>query len=96
VVVKRFMEAIVFTQTPWPIISDDNYSMDEEASKLAIEGQDWQQALAGAPADTPLVCQLPSSPSLKINLQTQEAVSFGFGLMLSYQIYDINYTPNYT
>jgi hypothetical protein len=26
-VAKRFMEAIVFTKTPWPIISDEKYSM---------------------------------------------------------------------
>jgi len=30
-VAKRFIEAIVFTKTPWPILSDDNYSMVEEA-----------------------------------------------------------------
>jgi hypothetical protein len=35
--VKRFMEAIVFTKTPWPIVSDVKYSMVEEAWKLAIE-----------------------------------------------------------
>jgi len=95
-VAKRFMEAIVFTKTPWPILSDDKYSMVEEAWKLAIEAQDRQGALAGAPAGTPSVCPLPSSPSLKINLQTREAVSLGFCLMLLYQIYDIDYAPNYT
>jgi hypothetical protein len=36
-VAKRFMEAIVFTKTPWPIISDEKYSMDDEDWKLAIE-----------------------------------------------------------
>jgi hypothetical protein len=30
-VAKRFMEAIAFTTTPWPIISDEKYSMVEEA-----------------------------------------------------------------
>ena len=39
-VAKRFMEAIVFTKTPWPIISDEKYSMVDEAWKLAIEAQD--------------------------------------------------------
>src|SRR5882757_5598110 len=39
-VAKRFMEAIVFTKTPWPILSDEKYSMVEEAWKLAIEPQD--------------------------------------------------------
>jgi hypothetical protein len=95
-VAKRFMEAIVFTKTPWPILSHDKYSMVEEAWKLAIEAQDRQRALAGDPPGTPSVCQLPSGPSLKIDPQTQEAVSFGFCLMLFYQIYDIDYGPYYT
>jgi hypothetical protein len=90
------MEAIVFTKTRWPILSDDKYSMVEEAWKLAIEAQDRQRALAGAPPGTPSVCQLPRGSSLKIDRQTQEAVSFGFCLMLFYQIYDIDYGPNYT
>ena len=33
-VAKRFMEAIVFTKTPWQIISHGKYSMVEEAWKL--------------------------------------------------------------
>jgi len=70
--------------------------MVEEAWKLVIDAQDHQQALAGAPGGTPSVCQFPSSPSLKIDLQTQEAVSIGFCLMLVYQISDIDYTPKYT
>jgi len=36
-VAKTFMEAIIFTKTPWPNISDNKYSMGEEASKLQIE-----------------------------------------------------------
>jgi len=36
-VAKRFMEAIVFTMTPWPIISDEKYSMVDKAWKLAIQ-----------------------------------------------------------
>jgi hypothetical protein len=74
-VAKRFMEAIVFTKTPWPIISDEKYSMVDEAWKLAIEAQDRQRALAGAPVGAPSVCQLPSGPSLQIDPQTREAVS---------------------
>jgi len=35
-VVKRFMEAIVFTKTTQPRLSDDKYSMVEEVRKLAI------------------------------------------------------------
>jgi len=65
------MEAIVFMLTPWPILSDDMYSMVEEGWKLAIEAQDCQQALAGAPAGTPSVCQVPSCPTLQIDPQTR-------------------------
>jgi len=61
---------MVFTMTPWSILSDDKYSMVEEAWKLLIEAQDCQQALAGAPVGTPSVCQFPGGPSLKIDLQT--------------------------
>jgi len=39
-IVKRFMEAIILTRTPWPIISDEKYSMVDEAWQLAIEAQD--------------------------------------------------------
>jgi len=60
----------VFTNNPWPIISDDKYSMVEKASKLAIDAQDCQRALAGAPVGTPSVCQLPGGPSRKIDPQT--------------------------
>ena len=69
--------------------------MVEEAWKLAIEAQDCQGALAVAPVGTPSVCQLPSGPSLKIDVQTPEAVSLGFCSMLLCQISDIDYTPNY-
>jgi len=95
-VAKRFMEAIVSTKTPWRILSDDKYSMVEEAWRLTIEDKDCQRALAGAPAGTLSVCQLPSGPSLIIDPQTREAVSVGLSLMLLYQIYDIDYMPNYT
>jgi len=86
-VAKRFMEAIIFTKTPWPILSDDKYLMVEEAWKLAIEAQDRQQALAGAPVGTPSVCQLPGGPSIKIHPQTRQAVSLEFCSMLLHQIY---------
>ena len=84
---QRFMEAMVFTENPWPIISDDKYSMVEAAWKLAIETQDRWRASAGSPVGTPSVCQLPGGPSLKINPQTREAVSPEFCLMLLYQTY---------
>jgi hypothetical protein len=61
--------------------------MVEEAWKLVIEAKDRQWALAGAPVGTPSVCQLPSGPSLKIDPQTQEAVSLEFCSMLLYQTY---------
>ena len=72
---KRFMEAIVFAQTPRPIISDENYSMVDEASQHGFQAQDHQWALAGARVGIPSVCQLPGGPSLKIDPQTQDAVS---------------------
>jgi len=68
------MEAIVFTKNPWPTLSSDNYSMVEEALKLAIEAQKCQWALAGASVGTPSVWQLHSSLSFKINLPRGEAV----------------------
>jgi len=55
-VAKRFMEAIVLTKTPWLIISDEKYSMVDEAWKQAIEAQDRQWALAGTPVGAPCVC----------------------------------------
>ena len=57
-------------KTPWPILSNDRYLMVEKAWKLAIEAQDHQRALAGAPVGAPSVCQLPGGSSLKIDLQT--------------------------
>jgi hypothetical protein len=61
--------------TPWTIISNQKYLMVDEAWELDIEPQDQQWALAGAPVGAPSGCQLPSGPSLKIDPQTQEAVS---------------------
>jgi len=84
---KRFMEAIVFTKNPWPMISDDKYSMGEEAWKLAIVAQDRQRASAAAPVGTLSVCQLPGGPSLKIDPQTREAVSLDVCSLVLYQTY---------
>jgi hypothetical protein len=94
-IAKRFMEAIVFTKTPWPIISDEKYWMVDETWKLAIKAQDRQRALAGAPVRTPSVCQLPGSPSLKIDLQPREALcvysvfcsSIGLMMLLNLETY---------
>ena len=90
------MEAIVFTKSPWPIVSDAKYSMIEEAWKLAIEAQHRQRALAGAPVGTLSEWQLPGGSSLKIDPQTREAVSLKFCLVLFYHISDIEYAPKYT
>jgi len=48
-----FMEAIVFTNTPWPKFSDDKSSIVEEVWILAIEAQDRQRAIADAPVGPP-------------------------------------------
>jgi hypothetical protein len=74
-VAKLFMEAIVFTKTRWPNISNEKYSMVDEAWQLAIEAQDRQRALAGAPVGAPSGCQLPGRPSLTIDPPTGEVVS---------------------
>jgi hypothetical protein len=63
------MEAIVFAKTPWPILSDEKYSIVDQVWKLAIESQDGQWAFAGAPVGTPSLCQLPGGPFLKIDQQ---------------------------
>jgi hypothetical protein len=73
-IVKSFMEAIILTLTPWPIIADEKYSMVERAWTLAIEAQDCQRALASASVGTPSVCQLPCGRTLKNNPQTRDAV----------------------
>jgi len=93
---KWFMEAIIITETPCPILSDDKYLMVEEPWKLAIEALDRQLAFAGTSVSMPSVCQLPSGLSFKIDAQTWEAVSLRFCLMLLYQISDIDYAPKYT
>jgi len=56
-----------------------------------IEAQDHQRAIAGAPVGTPSVCQVPGSPSLKIDLRTREAVSLEFCLYSSFRFTDIDY-----
>jgi len=90
------MEAIVFTKTPWPILSNAKYSIVGEAWKLAIEAQDRQQALKGAPVGTPSGCQLPGSRSLEIDLETHKAVRLWLCVILLYLISDIDYPPKYT
>ena len=72
---KQFMGVIVLTQTPWPIISDEKYSMFDETWKLAIAAQEYQRALADALVGTTSVCQLAGGPSHEIDPQIQKAVS---------------------
>jgi hypothetical protein len=64
------MEAILVTKSPWPILSDHKYSMVEKGWTLAIDAQDGQQALVGAPVGMPSVSQLPGGPSLQMDPQT--------------------------
>jgi len=49
--------------------------MVDGALNQAIDSQDHQQALAGAPVGASSVYQVPGGPSLKIDPQTREAVS---------------------
>jgi hypothetical protein len=91
-----FAEAILFIKCPQPISFNDKCLMVEQPYKLDIEAQDHLRALAGAPVGMPSLCQLPSGPSLKIDLQTHKAVGLGICLMLLNQISDISYTPKHT
>jgi hypothetical protein len=61
--------------THWPIISDETCSIVDKACQLAIEAQERQRALAGAPVGTPSVCHLPGGPSLIIIPQNSDALS---------------------
>lgn len=63
-IVLSFLQAIVLTQTPCPIISNDEYWMAEEACKVVIEAHEHKWTLAGAPVSTPSWCQMPCSPSV--------------------------------
>jgi len=49
--------------------------MVDEAWKLAIQAQNRQRALPGAPADAPYGWQLPGGQYLENNPHTREAVS---------------------
>ena len=74
-VVKQFMEPIIFTTTPWPMILDEMYSMVNEALKLAIKSQHCQCPLTGTPVVIQSVCELPAGPSLEFHPQTRHSVS---------------------
>jgi hypothetical protein len=72
-VAKLYTEVIVFTWAPWPITSDEKYSMVDEVWKLASDAHNCERASAGAPVCPPSVYQLPSCLSCEINPQTPEA-----------------------
>jgi hypothetical protein len=48
-VAKWFMEAMVFTETLWGLVSNGKCLMVEHALQLAIDAQDSQQASADTP-----------------------------------------------
>jgi len=77
-VAQHLMGAIVLMKSHWPILSDGQYSIADEALIIAIEVHDCQWALAGAPVGTSSVCPLPGGPSLKIDLKTQQAIRLRF------------------
>jgi len=70
--------------------------MVEEDSKLPTKAYNLQQAVADTPVGTRTVCWLPSDAALPIHLQTCEAGSFEFCLILLYQTYNIHYASKYT
>jgi len=74
-VANRLKEAIIFTVTPSPIISNEKNSMVDKAWKLAFGAPDCSQAVVGTHIGTPSVCQLLGGPSHKIDPQTQDALS---------------------
>jgi len=70
--------------------------MVDEAWKLSIDGQDRQWALTGAPGGTLSACPLPGGPSLKIDLETQEALKYLFCFLLLDWTYDDTKLQKYT
>jgi len=56
-------------ETPWTVISDENYCIVEDPLKLAFEAQDCQRVLAGASVGAPSGCQLAGGPFLKLDPQ---------------------------
>jgi hypothetical protein len=63
-----FMVAILFTKTPWPILSDEMSLIVQGDWTQAIKAQDCQRALVGAAVSTPWLWRLASSPAFKIDL----------------------------
>jgi hypothetical protein len=92
-IAKRLMETIIFTTYTWPILSDDKYSMVEQAWKLAIEAQDRQWASACAHIDISSMCQLPGGRSLPKDPQTRKGASLECFLIRLNQIYGYGLPP---
>jgi len=93
-IAKCFMEAVLVTMTPLALFSDEKWQMVEEAWKLPINAQNRQQELAGTSVGSPSVSEVPSGPSLSINMRTWEDVSLEFCLMLL--LSDLQYCLCYT
>jgi len=79
---RRIMQAIIFTKTPWSILSNEKYSIAEEAWKVAIEVKDCQWASASAPVGIPSVWQFPDGRCFNIDLQTLEQGSLESHLII--------------
>jgi hypothetical protein len=69
--------------------------MADDTWKLSFATQNHQQASAGASPDSPLMCQLPSSPTFKIDSQPQHALSHRFCLKLLNLTSNTDYTLKY-
>jgi len=87
------MEATIFSKTPWPRWYNEKYLVVNETQKQAVEAWDGQQTYAVSCVGAPSECWLPSSWLFKMDLQTWEAVSYEFCLILLYQTYDIDLAP---
>jgi len=78
----RLMKAIVFTKTPWPILSNEKCTMVAEACKLAFEAHNHQCPFPATPVCVPFPCWLPRGLSVNIDLQGHDAVSLQCYLVL--------------
>jgi len=52
----RFMDEMMLTKSPSPIIFDEMCQLVDESWVLAIDGQEYQWASGGTPVGTPSVC----------------------------------------
>jgi len=91
-----FVGAIILRKTSWPIVSEEMYAKVDNTRKLAIQDHDPQWELAGAPVDTPSVCDYPGCPSLHIDQELRTAYCLEFWEIFIYQTYDVDNTPTPT